>query len=273
MFPWLLTACSSSDEEENTDDPTIYGTITYDVPPENFTGYVYRYPNLSKEYWATLKNLEEMIEATTVPEKELKKMSTEGLSHCCMYWPLYGNYGAYPTTTRSIYDGINLMIGYSNALQALALRDEGGKALMKLYKFFPAFGNRVTLSWDFSVPMDEYLNSLHKCYIELLLTTEYFTPQMDKATLEELGWLIENMLEKIINDENYNSWNMLQYSYALWQRVLLCYDDLTGGSLLTAEERKIFENNIKYLGIFGQDLTRYYVSLIDTKKKTVLGIK
>ena len=255
----------------NNDEPAVDEMVDMNTSPDAFTGYVYRFPNLNQKMWDRLDTLEEMLKASAVPQSKLRQMSTEGLSQTCLLWPLYINYMAYPTASLSQYDAIHIMIDHFNGLEELTRRAEGGHALMKLYKYF-RIGTETRDYWDFEVPMSELRSSLRKDYLELLLTTEYWTPHFTRSELRELGWMVEDQILQAIADVNQSWRGTLLYSYALWTRILLCYDTLEGGTLLTSDERDLCEKNILYLGMPELEDLEGAVSFIDAKKQVVLGV-
>lgn len=280
----VLCGCSSSgnsiiDEPELGDSLSVVDTvfvdsiISLDTAPKDFKGEVFKYPHLNREYWATLQSFEEMCEAASIPEDVLKRLTTEGLSQSCMYWPLYGNHFAYPTLSLSIYDGINISIEHCNALLELAKREQGGLALLKLYKYFTL--GKQYIGWDeMDYPIDQRNNVIFKAYLELLLTTDYYITKLDKDLLVELGWAIERILLQCMDEEGNISWyGEAQYSYALWQKVLLCYNNYE--QILTNGEIRTLTRNIMYLGMPGEgfDETQSTLPLIGEKKKIVLGIE
>lgn len=268
LIGWLaaLTFVACGDDEVAVDE-----VVDMNTSPDAYTGYVYRFPNLNQKMWDRLGTLEEMLQATAVPVSKLRKMSAEGLSHTCMYWPLYCNFMAYPTASLSQYDAIHIMIAYFNGLEELTRRSEGGHALMKLYKYF-RIGTETHDHWEFEVPMSELRSFMRKDYLELLLTTEYWTPHFTRAELRELGWIVEEQIQQALAEGNQGWAGTYVYSYALWTRILLCYDTLEGGTLLTSDERDLCEKNIKYLGM--PELEDLYgaVDFLDAKKQVVLGV-
>lgn len=253
------------------DEVAVDEVVDMNTSPDAYTGYVYRFPNLNQKMWNRLSTLEEMYQATAVPQSKLRKMSAEGLSHTCMYWPLYNNFTAYPTASLSQYDAIHIMIGHFNGLEELTRRSEGGHALLKLYKYF-RIGTEPRDHWNFEAPMSELCSFMRKDYLELLLTTEYWTPHFTRSELRELGWIVEDQIQQAVADVNQSWRGTLLYSYALWSRILLCYDTLEGDALLTSDERDLCEKNIKYLGMPELEDLKGAVGFIDAKKQIVLGV-
>lgn len=86
---------------------------------------------------------------------------------------------------------------------------------------------------------------------------------------------VERLLLASVEDEGEDAgklyWWKGQYSYILWQRILLCYDKYN--PILSDEERDVFESNIKYFGLRGVDLTNEYISVITEKVKLMLEIE
>ncbi len=259
----FLWSCSSSDE----DFQVVDHKISLDTPTWEYTGYVYKYNDLDYDYLLSL-GFDERCEYATVPEDTLKRMTTEALAQSCMFWPVCGNHAFYPTYSLSIYDGIVISFEHCNALQELAKREQGAIALLKLYKYFK-LGDFYNYKHNWYETDIRKLNDniMHKQHLEMLLSTEYFTPKLSKEHLVLLAEETErNLLDLVEKYEGPVSWMLgAGMSYLLWQRILLCYDKYV--PILTDEEKNIFKHNIKSFGLLGIDKTDEYTTLIAEKVK------
>lgn len=257
----MLWSCSSNNEEPTMIDDSI---ISLDTAPSEYQGYVYKYNDLDYDYLLSL-GFTQRCEYATVPQGTMKLMTTEALAQCCLFWPVCGNHIYYPNSRFSIYDGLLISFEHCNALQELAKREQGAIALLKLYKYLKYKEFEYQHNWyetDISKLNDK---RRHKQHLELLFTTEYFTPKLNKDMLVFLAEKAEDFLLKDVDTDGTISWYNARYTFILWQRVLLCYDKFT--SLLSEKEKNIFNQNIKWFGmeIEGLDLTQEYSSLISEK--------
>lgn len=270
MLAFVLWGCSSDgntivDEPENGETPVVDSDISLDTPPREYAGYVYKYQDLDYEYLVTL-GFDARCEYSTVPEDTLNKLTTEALAQTCLFWPVVGNHVFYPTYQLSVYDGLLVSFEHCNALQELAKREYGEIALLKLYKHFKLGETETGRNWH-ETDISKLNQYYHKQHLELLLTTEYFTPKLSKPHLVLLAEEVERLLlEGAIDGEI--RWFMAQYSYVLWQRILLCYDKYT--PILSDTEKQVFDQNIKCFGMPGVDKTKENISLITEKVKLML---
>ena len=101
----------------------------------------------------------------------------------------------------------------------------------------------------------------------MLFITEYFTPNLSKDMLVMLAERGEELLLKGVDENGRIHWLDAQYTYMLWQRILLCYDKFT--HLLSDEEKVIFTQNIEDFGLDkykeGLDQTYEYRTIISKK--------
>ena len=256
----MLWSCSSNNEEPTMIDDSI---ISLDTAPSEYQGYVYKYNDLDYDYLLSL-GFTQRCEYATVPQDTMKLMTTEALAQCCLFWPVCGNHIYYPNGRFSIYDGLLISFEHCNALQELAKREQGAIALLKLYKYLKYKEFEYQHNW-YETDISKLNDKRHKQHLELLFTTEYFTPKLNKDMLVLLAEKAEDFLLKDVDTDGSISWYNARYTFILWQRVLLCYDKFT--SLLSEKEKNIFNQNIKWFGmeIEGLDLTQEYSSLISEK--------
>ena len=259
----FLYGCSS----ENDDFNVVDHEISLDTAPWDYTGYVYKYNDLDYDYFLSL-GFDDRCEYATVPDDTLKRMTTEALAQSCMFWPVCGNHMFYPSYSLSVYDGIMISFEHCNALQELAKREQGAIALLKLYKYFQ-LGSLYDYKHNWYETDIRKLNNhiMHKQHLELLLSTEYFTPKLSKEHLVLLAEETErNLLDYVEKCGEPIDWMLgAESSYILWQRILLCYDMYN--PILTDEEKDIFKQNIEKFGLLGVDRTDEYTALIAEKVK------
>lgn len=275
LFVMALWSCSSSDEptppnpdtpSEETTTPTdtpihIDTKVSLDTAPKDYKGYVYKYNDLDYEYLVTL-GFTPRCEYCTVPDDTLKRMTTEALAQSCMFWPVVGNHMYYPTVSESKYDGILISFDNCNVLQDLAKSENGAMALLKLYKYLEVDRSTYTRNW-LETDITKCNLLFHKEHLELLLSTVYFTPKLSKEMLVVLANEAERlMLDCIEYDDGIAYWYVVEFTYILWQRVLLCYDKLN--PILSDAEKELFENNIKYFEL-SKDKTAENTDLIAKK--------
>ena len=76
-----------------------------DVPvvEGEFTGYVYKYGYCNEpNFWYQFEEYQERIDMFQIPDEDMQKLTTEGLSHTCMYYPLRKDMLAYDCALRHI---------------------------------------------------------------------------------------------------------------------------------------------------------------------------
>ena len=253
----LLFGCSKqSDVPVAKDNDVIYdGT---------FTGYVYKFRNLkNSEIWKTFQSSAEILAACQIPQDSLSRLNTEGLSQSCMFLPISFTYYAYYSNTVSHYDGILSLIESCNCLTALTSKDLAPAALIKLYKNM-VLTNETFTSSDFiySLNICEKNSSIDKNYLELLLSTEYFTPKMNLSQLKELAKEIQNKTIFQVNCPSASYAGSLCYTYTAGARVVLRYDSLN--PFLTQVEKDKLLNFIKRAGDDISIAQQDCISLVDS---------
>ncbi|HNY05033.1 MAG TPA: hypothetical protein PK500_01610 [Candidatus Egerieousia sp.] len=253
----LLFGCSKQPDVPITKDKDVI----YDG---TFTGYVYKFRNLkNKEVWKTFENGAEVLAACQIPQDSLNRLNTEGLSQSCMFLPISFTYSAYYSNTVSHYDGILSLIKSCNCLTALTSKDLAPVALIKLYKNM-VLTNETFTSSDFiySLNIFEKNSSIDKDYLELLLSTEYFTPKMDLGQLKELAKEIQNKITFQVNCHSVSYAGSICYTYTAGARVVLRYDSLNP-FLTQAEKDKL----LNFINRAGDDMSiaqQECISLVDS---------
>ena len=210
-----------------------------DVPvvEGEFTGYVYKYGYCNEpNFWYQFEEYQERIDMFQIPDEDMQKLTTEGLSHTCMYYPLRKDMLAYDCALMHI----NLHVTeYYNGLKELAIRTHGPEALLKLYERMkladpankeeegPMYDNDINEPWTF----------MDRNYLEMLLASAHFTPKMTIEQLDRLAKAIEDKTEEIMR-RNLNSYQYgFAYPYCTLCRILLVKNE-RGLIDLTADEVK-----------------------------------
>lgn len=208
-----------------------------DVPvvEGEFTGYVYKYGYCNEpNFWYQFEEYQERIDMFQIPDEDMQKLTTEGLSHTCMYYPLRKDMLAYTCALMHI----NLHVTeYYNGLKELAIRTHGPEALLKLYERMkladpankeeegPMYDNDINEPWTF----------MDRNYLEMLLASAHFTPKMTVEQLDRLAKAIEGKTEEIMR-RNLNSYQYgFAYPYCTLCRILLVKNE-RGLIDLTADE-------------------------------------
>lgn len=208
-----------------------------DVPvvEGEFTGYVYDYGFCNEPYfWHQFDNYQQRIDMFQIPDEDMVKLTTEGLAHTCMYYPLRKDMFAYDCSLLFI----NLhVIDLYNGLKELAIREHGPEALLKLYENMkladPANKEEEGLMYDNDI--NDPWSFMDRNYLEVLLASAHFTPKMTVNQLDRLSKAIEFKTEEILQ-RNLNSYSHgFAYPYCVLCRILLVKDQ-RGLIDLTADE-------------------------------------
>ena len=196
--------------------------LDVDVVDGKFTGYVYNYGFCEEpNYWYRFENYQQRIDTFQIPEENLAKLTTEGLSHTCLYYPLRWDFIAWDGPETSPYDGILSIIENYNGLTELAKRRYGPGALLKLYENFrPDVPEARTMLYRGEI---SNVNSfMDRNYLELLLSTEYFTPKMSNEQLDRLsGSIVLLTAYYYENPDSHSYFPSFGYPYCALCRVLL----------------------------------------------------
>ena len=98
--------------------------LDVDVVVGKFTGYVYNYGFCEEpNYWSRFENYQQRIDTFQIPEENLAKLTTEGLSHTCLYYPLRWDFIAWdgPGALLKLYENFRPDVpdGSPGAMQLL----------------------------------------------------------------------------------------------------------------------------------------------------------
>ena len=187
--------------DEELDIPVVEG---------EFTGYVYDYGYCNApDFWYQFGDYQERIDMFQIPDEAMAKLTTEGLSRTCMYYPIRKDMGYFSCELEFI----NAHVGeLYNGLKELSMRKHGPEALLKLYETLkladPANSKEEGLMYDkdFSEPW----TFMDRNYLEMLLASAYFTPKMTLNQIERLADAIRVKIEEITRREL----NSYAYGYA-----------------------------------------------------------
>lgn len=211
------------DEKNEYKDPERKPVSDLDQPmvEGEFTGYVYKYGFCNEPYfWHQFENYQQRIDMFQIPEEAMEKLTTEGLAQTCMYYPLRRDMAAYPYLSTFI----NFHMEVYNGLKELERRAYGPAALLKLYEnLVPADleieeeADGLMYDRDINVPW----NFMDRNYLEALLSSEFFTPDM---LLTELERLVEAVRSKVddINERQLHSYEPgYGMPYSVLSRILI----------------------------------------------------
>lgn len=227
----------TSTPEQDNDNPPQIPRDELDVPvvEGEFTGYVYDYGYCNEpNFWYQFEEYQQRIDMFQIPDEDMQKLTTEGLSHTCMYYPLRKDMSAFNCALVHI----NLHVTeYYNGLKELAIRKHGPEALLKLYERMkladpankeeegPMYDNDINEPWTF----------MDRNYLEMLLASAHFTPKMTTGQLDRLSKAIEDKTEEIMQ-RNLNSYQYgFAYPYCVLCRILLIKNE-RGQIYLTYDE-------------------------------------
>ena len=194
-----------------------------DVPvvEGEFTGYVYKYGYCNEQnFWHQFEEYQQRIDMFQIPDEDMAKLTTEGLSQTCMYYPLRKDMLVYESSLMFI----NLHVTeWYNGLKELAARTHAPEALLKLYENMkladpaiaeeegPMYDNDINVPWTF----------MDRNYLEMLLASAHFTPKMTVSQLDRLSKAIEDKTKEIMQ-RNLNSYQYgFAYPYCVLCRILL----------------------------------------------------
>ena len=212
-----------------------------DVPvvEGEFTGYVYKYGYCNEQnFWHQFEEYQQRIDMFQIPDEDLAKLTTEGLSHTCMYYPLRKDMLAYECALQ--YINLHVTEWY-NGLKELAARTHAPEALLKLYENMkladpanveeegPMYDNDINEPWTF----------LDRNYLEMLLASVHFTPKMTIEQLDRLSKAIEDKTEEVMR-RNLNSYQYgFAYPYCALCRILLVKNERELIDLTADEVKKL----------------------------------
>ena len=207
-----------------------------DVPVAEgkFDGYVYDYGYCNApDFWHQFDTFQQRVDMFQIPDEAMMKLTTEGLSRTCMYYPLKIHVASY----KGIYF-VNTVINNwkYNGLRELALRKHAPEALLKLYENMK-LANPADL--DVGLNYDDDIDGLWRFtdrnYLETLLASAYFTPKMSVSQLDRLAEAVYDTTLETLNRGMHSYFVGFAYAYCVLGRILLVKNDL-GLIELTNEE-------------------------------------
>lgn len=164
--------------------------------------------------WKTLKTHKEKLEALQIPDKMLADMSTEGLVHTCLNYPLWLDMMAF----RNFQTGIENLITNFNGLQELMKRPDAGSVLLKVYKkmdpdaILQDWTSKQRGGWSFRF-----------IYIELLLCQDQILSHLSN---DKMCSLLKACLSNYKSKSEHETYGMLgvEMTALLISKVLLSED-------------------------------------------------
>jgi hypothetical protein len=151
------------------------------------------------EEWASFTTGQQMVDACQVPNEILEELSTRELIEICMNYPMLFIY----TASNDERAGISYMVENFTGFKELSKRKDGLEKLITVYKNYPVLTEvQNKLSKDFSTP--------YKLpFLELLLSDDNFTKQLDAKISVDLGKLVLDKYErKLENTHVYSLYNV-----------------------------------------------------------------
>lgn len=239
-------------------------SLDRDVVDGKFTGYVYNYGFCEEpNYWYQFENYQQRIDEFQIPEEALAKLTTEGLSHTCMYYPLRWDYIVWGGFSTSSYDGILSIIDNYNGLTELSKRKYGPGALLKLYENLrPDVSEARTMLYKGEI---SNVNSfMDRNYLELLLSTEYFTPKMSVEQLDRLSRSIVSLTGYYYeHPDSHSYFPAFAYPFCALCRVLLVKNNKNLINL-TDIEKSMLAFFVRWAGrVSSDDAAAIYIILKD----------
>ena len=186
-----------------------------------FTGYVYKYGFCNEPgFWHQFENYQQRIDMFQVPEDAMERLTTEGLAQTCMYYPLRRDMWAFDY----LHSYIPMHMEIYNGLKELGKRAYGPAALLKLYEnLIPAdpenkeeadglmYDRDINLPWSF----------MDRNFLEALLSSEFFTPNMLVNELERLAEAVRQKVD-YINERHFHSYSIgYGFPYSVLCRILI----------------------------------------------------
>lgn len=239
-------------------------SLDRDVVDGKFTGYVYNYGFCEEpNYWDRFENYQQRIDTFQIPDEAMSKLTTEGLSHTCMYYPLRWDYIVWDTPQTSPYDGILYVIENYNGLTELAKRKYGAEALLKLYENLkPDVMEAKTML--FKGEIGNVNSFMDRNYLELLLSTEYFTPKMSVEQLDRLSRSIVSLTGYYYeHPDSHSYFPAFAYPFCALCRVLLVKNNINLINL-TDIEKSMLAFFVRWAGrVSSDDVAAIYIILKD----------
>ena len=151
------------------------------------------------EEWASFTTAQQKRDACQIPQKTLEALSTKDLVVICLNYPLLFDYAAFDDERI----GASIVIKRFNGFEELSKRKDGIAELVSLYKNYPIFTQRPEqTSTDYSKPFK-------LPFIELLLSDDLFSKQLDNEMSVELGKIVlEKYAGKLENKHIYSIRNI-----------------------------------------------------------------
>ena len=193
-----------------------------DVPVTEgkFEGYVYDYGYCNApDFWYQFETYQQRVDMFQIPDDAMMKLTTEGLSHTCMYYPLsmdiYAFYGLeFINTCMNTWK--------YNGLRELSLRKHAPEALLKLYENMELSNpGDIGVGLYYDNDIDGLWNMFDRNYLEMLLASAYFTPKMSVSQLDRLAEAVYDTTLEILNRGMHSYLVGFAYPYCVLGRIIL----------------------------------------------------
>jgi hypothetical protein len=191
----FMTECKKGSDPPT--DEEILGNI---VRPEIIDEYKYPIHPGTPE-WAKLSNHDEMLEALSLPDSVLQKISTWGLVATCFNYPLSGDYAAHNNQVAYMND----LAQEFNGLKELFAREDVPVILLYDYRHL-----------DFSL----YQSFMDTQFMELLIGCDAYVSRLDKRQLQYLAYVA---LEKARYLREHFESGFPPYSYFIMANAMIHY--------------------------------------------------
>jgi hypothetical protein len=220
----LAVACTEKiDILDDSKDPVLFPSDKLDQPVTEgtYTGYVYSYGFCNEPFfWHQFTDYQQRIDLFQIPDEAMHELTTEGLSQSCMYYPL--RYDMWAFDRALVF--IRYHIEVYNGLNELARRAYGPAALLKLYERMKLadpenddekegleYDKDINLPWCFQ----------DRNYLEALLSSEFFTPNMTAKELKRLADAIKEKVDDIATRDLHSYQIGYAFPYSVLCRILL----------------------------------------------------
>lgn len=154
--------------------------------------------------WGTLSTGQEMVNVCQIPDSILLRLSTQALAQTCLNYPLFFQH----TASNDERKAISGMIKGFNGLSELAIREDGLKELIKLYRNIPDDKTAYLQTKAEDVPYKTI-------YIELLLSDDQFIGKAKAEDLKEIKWAYLKKYSGKLKNQNVHSLYCLRKTFLL----------------------------------------------------------
>lgn len=165
----LLAACqqistSSSEGESVTQAPEVTDVYDFPIKPDS-------------PAWIKLQSHDEMIAVCQLPTQTLEEISTQGLVHTVLNYPLLSDMYAF----QSVQLGFQSVTNGFNGLQEFLNRSDAAKIIVELY-------SNLAIEVAATQPMEEQGDYVFRiAHTEIIIAQYVILEQLSQAELKELA--------------------------------------------------------------------------------------